>query len=73
VRSQHSDEMCNAKLVDCDVIQVCDLPVGECAFGVMGCGWWERRVYWQIVDKMLAGRVNVAPRRDSRDYFPGLE
>ena len=41
----------------CGVIQMYDLPVGECALGVMGCDWWGRGVYWQIIGKIL---VSVA-------------
>lgn len=36
------------------MIQMHDLPVGECALGVMGRDWWGRGVCWQIIDKMLA-------------------
>ena len=31
------EAMCNSGIMGSGVIQICDLPMEECAFGVMGC------------------------------------
>jgi len=35
--------MCDAKVMDCGVSQMYDLPVEGCASGVMGRDCWEKR------------------------------
>ena len=67
-----SEKMCDAKIMGRGVNQMCDLPDGECALGVMGSDWSRRGVHIRVKRPYADGRLRSSGLGDLSQMSAGF-